>query len=62
MRRLSRESLTQLLDYPVSRGARGHVEVEDSPPPVVDGEPDVEEPETDARDDEGLCRVPGEEP
>jgi hypothetical protein len=44
-----RERLAQLLDNPRGRGSVGHVEVENTPPGVIDREPDVE-------DTEGCCR------
>jgi ubiquinone/menaquinone biosynthesis C-methylase UbiE/uncharacterized protein (DUF1330 family) len=42
----------QLLDDPPCRRVMGHVEVEDSPAPLVDCKPDVEQLEADARHDE----------
>ena len=52
MRRVIGEGLSQLLDHPPSRGMAGDVEVEDTPSPVVEDEPDVEEREAHGRDDE----------
>jgi hypothetical protein len=52
MRRVIGKGLSQLVDHPPSRGMAGDIEVEDTPSPVVEYEPDVEQREAHRRDDE----------
>lgn len=49
---VTRECSAQLLDHRVGRRVAGHVEVEDPPSAVVEGEPDLEELDADRRHDE----------
>src|SRR5206468_8295950 len=54
MRRVIGEGLSQLVDYPASGGVCGHVEMKDAAAPMIESEPDVEQPEAHRRHDEEI--------